>query len=169
MSVEKHILNERRFIFSGSPVRRNFIYRDLRRNRRFFDEISKTLIRRWRYFFSGSLEIEISGDLQSRDLRFYQPTSNIVEFHRWICIWIEKSFGIPLGSKYADLQQKITLDTSCGNSQTFHCSKVTTMESLRFSTGRVGCDFLLKIGCLNFLERLYIKENKQTVRCNQPK
>ena len=84
-------------------------------------------------------------------------------------LYVEDVFVMPFYSKYADVQQKITLDTSCGKSQTFHCSKVTTMESLRFSTGRVGCDFLLKIGCLNFLERLYIKENKQTVRCNQPK
>ena len=52
---------------------------------------------------------------------------------------------MPLGSKYAGLQQKITLDTSCGKSQTFHCSKVYT---LRLSTARVECNFLLQIGIL---------------------
>ena len=54
-------------------------------------------------------------------------------------------FSIPLGSKYAILQQKITLDTSYGKSQTFHCSKVYT---LRLSTARVECNFLLQIGIL---------------------
>ena len=54
----------------------------------------------------------------------------------------------PLGSKYANLQQKITFDTSCGKSQTFHCSNVTTMESFRLSTARVRCDFLLQIDIL---------------------
>ena len=57
-------------------------------------------------------------------------------------------FVIPHDSKYANLRQKITFDTSCGKSQTFHCSNVTTMESFRLSTARVGCDFLLQIGIL---------------------
>ena len=43
-------------------------------------------------------------------------------------------FVIPLGFKYADLQRKFSLDTSFGKSQTFHCYKYATMESLRLST-----------------------------------
>ena len=53
------------------------------------------------------------------------------------------------GTKYTDLQQKITSDTSCGMSQNFHCNRVTSMKSLWHSTARVGCDFLLQIGILS--------------------
>ena len=34
-------------------------------------------------------------------------------------------------------------------SLTSHCSNITTMEFLRHSTARVGCDFLLQIGILS--------------------
>ena len=37
---------------------------------------------------------------------------------------------------------------SRGMSLTSHCSNITTMEFLRHSTARVGCDFLLKISVL---------------------
>ena len=57
-------------------------------------------------------------------------------------------YVIPLGSKYADFQQKISPDSSCGKTQTLYCSYFTTIQSLRLSTARVGCDFLLKIGIL---------------------
>ena len=44
-------------------------------------------------------------------------------------MYVGDVFIMPLGSKYADLQQKITSDTSCGKLQTFHCSNFTTMKS----------------------------------------
>ena len=63
-------------------------------------------------------------------------------------LYVGDTYVIPLGSKYADFQQKITSDTSCGKTQTLYSSKVTTIQSLRLSTARVGWDFLLKIGIL---------------------
>ena len=41
-------------------------------------------------------------------------------------LYVGGVFVIPLGSKYANFQQKITSDTSCGKSQTFHCSNFTS-------------------------------------------
>ena len=53
-----------------------------------------------------------------------------------------------LGYKYANFQQKISLDTNSGMSQTSHWSNFITMENLIHSTDHVGCYFLLKIGIL---------------------
>ena len=58
-------------------------------------------------------------------------------------------YVVPLGSKYAGFQQNIIPDVSCEKMQTLHCSNFTTIQSLRLSTARVGCDFfLLKMGTL---------------------
>ena len=48
-------------------------------------------------------------------------------------LYVADPFVIPLGSKYANLQQKITSDTSCGESLTLYCSNFTSMEILRLS------------------------------------
>ena len=47
-------------------------------------------------------------------------------------------YVIPLGSKYADFQQKITSDTNCRKTQTLYSSKGTAIQSLSLSTARVG-------------------------------
>ena len=73
-------------------------------------------------------------------------------------------FVIPLGSKYADLQQKITPDTGCRKSETFHCSNVTTMKSLWLSTARVECNFLSQIGILRVMG--YNKNVPKVQVCN---
>ena len=71
---------------------------------------------------------------------------------------------IPLGSKYADLQQKISPDTSCRKSETFHCSNVTTMKSLEPFHRNLHRDFFLKIGIL--IVKVYTKKVANIEECN---
>ena len=59
--------------------------------------------------------------------------------HRgWVTyLYVGGVFVMPLDSKLANFQQKITSDTSCGKSQKFHCSNFTTMKSFRLSTATI--------------------------------
>ena len=58
-------------------------------------------------------------------------------------------FSIHLGTKYANLQEKIFVGIFGKKFQTFHCSNVTTMKSLGIFSRDLRKDFFLKIGMLS--------------------
>ena len=79
-------------------------------------------------------------------------------------IYVGVVLCIHLGSKYADFQEKIFADISGEKFQTFHCSNVTTMESLELFPRNIRKDFFLKIGILR--AKVYTKNDPNIDECN---